>query len=294
VSEILIISDRKPGHVNQSLGLVEALMREKGHLTYKIVPSLTLMNFFSGLKRLQQLKSCKLVVGAGHRTHLTLLMTSWLLNAKSIVIMKPSLPHRWFDLCVIPAHDRVPQSANVLISTGALNRVVPGLKQENRAIMMLGGPSKHFLWDSERVFQGMSTWFAKYPDLNWTVTTSRRTPKDLVEMLSKASNDSYNFFPYEETESNWLATTLASSEYAVVTIDSVSMIYESLTAGCKLGAIELDCSQAKTKVAVEVLSLLEKGLIRSTELGFGSSGDEFPVLNESKRVAKQLVEKKWI
>ncbi len=38
MADIWIISDEKPGHVNQSLGLVEALLELKPNLTFKILP----------------------------------------------------------------------------------------------------------------------------------------------------------------------------------------------------------------------------------------------------------------
>ena len=37
--------------------------------------------------------------------------------------MKPSLPRRWFDLCIVPQHDGVAADAHTLVTEGALNRI---------------------------------------------------------------------------------------------------------------------------------------------------------------------------
>jgi uncharacterized protein len=42
-----------------------------------------------------------------------------------VVLMKPSLPRRWFDLCILPQHDGIAADAHTLVTEGALNRVRP-------------------------------------------------------------------------------------------------------------------------------------------------------------------------
>ena len=48
-----------------------------------------------------------IAIGAGHKTHLYLLAIKRCFGAKIVVILKPSLPLKFFDLCVIPKHDDV-------------------------------------------------------------------------------------------------------------------------------------------------------------------------------------------
>mgnify|MGYP000594875175 CR=1 FL=1 len=91
-----------------------------------------------------------IAIGAGHKTHLHLLAVKRCLNAKIVVIMKPSLPLKLFDLCVIPQHDDVKSVSNVFITnTTLVNFNLNTKKKENTALFLIGGPSKHFYWNSK-------------------------------------------------------------------------------------------------------------------------------------------------
>ena len=143
---IWILDDGKPGHRNQSLGLAEALKRlveAKIHMISFPLES----GFFARIKmaRIQaaDLPGPDLILAAGHRTHLPLLYLAWKTRARSVVLMRPSLPFAWFDQCLIPEHDfsmgdDVP--CNVIITKGALNRVRydPDAKT-NSGLFLIGG-----------------------------------------------------------------------------------------------------------------------------------------------------------
>ena len=47
-------------------------------------------------------------------------------------------------------------------------------------------------------------------------------------------------FPVEDTPQGWIFEQMQLAEAVWVTEDSVSMLYEALTAGCKVGLIEID------------------------------------------------------
>ena len=42
--------------------------------------------------------------------------------------MKPSLPRRCFDLCIVPRHDGLAPDAHTLVTEGALNRIRPAAR----------------------------------------------------------------------------------------------------------------------------------------------------------------------
>ena len=64
--------------------------------------------------------------------------------------MKPSLPLKFFDLCVIPKHDDVKSGSNIIITnTPLVNFNLNMKKKENMALFLIGGPSKHYYWDSK-------------------------------------------------------------------------------------------------------------------------------------------------
>ena len=115
------------GHENQTAGLVEALARRTEIRTHLIaVPRgaaqlRTAWRIF--LKRdLRDLSDPDLLVGAGQATHLPLMAARRARGGRLVVVMTPSLPVSWFDLLICPNHDRIPGSANVIVTRGALNR----------------------------------------------------------------------------------------------------------------------------------------------------------------------------
>ncbi len=240
--DICIVSDGKPGHLNQSLGLVDALQRLQPGIDYRLcapkpwgVLSCMLVR---RLFKKNSLPPAKIVIAAGHRTHLTMLVYGWLLGAKTVVLMKPSLPLRYFDICLIPEHDQPPEQSNIIETWGVLNRIVPAQKRPRAGLLLIGGPSKHFNWDEQSVLDQISSVLIKYPQTDWVLTTSRRTPGSFLTQL-KARKLDIKLIPHEETDLKWLPNELAVTEHCWVTEDSVSMVYEALTAGCDVGLITL-------------------------------------------------------
>ncbi|MDT8371115.1 MAG: ELM1/GtrOC1 family putative glycosyltransferase [Gammaproteobacteria bacterium] len=237
IAKIWIISDDKQGHVNQSLGLVEALSRQVLNLTWQIIPAMSLwhaIRFSCIHKNKNELP--QLLISAGHKTHLSLLILSKLLNIPCITLMKPSLPISWFDLCIIPQHDSPPSKKNVISSVGPLNRLQVKEKIPNSALILIGGSSKHFGWDSKQIINQI-TQITEQSSKHWLLTTSRRTPNETLDKLRKLTN--IEVVPSATTHGDWLPSKLAQTEFCWVTQDSSSMIYEALTAGCKVNLLEL-------------------------------------------------------
>ena len=150
VIHIWIVTDGKLGHVNQSLGLVEALQRKTPNLTWQEVP---IMKAWQAVryawKQKQKKSSPKFIVSTGHHTHFTLLILAKIMQVPAIVLMKPSLPLSWFDLCIIPEHDTPLARHNIIESIGPLNRMQPAKKDIESKLILVGGPSKHFDWSDE-------------------------------------------------------------------------------------------------------------------------------------------------
>ena len=97
-------------------------------------------------------------------------------GGRAIVLMKPSLPMRFFDLCIIPEHDGVRPGKNVLLSEGVLNRMEPGTEKDpHKGLILLGGPSAHYGWDEKHLLQQIAEVIRQDPRA-WIVATSRRNP----------------------------------------------------------------------------------------------------------------------
>ena len=243
---IWVVSDGKPGHINQSLGLAEALGRAAPTET-RVIPALPtwrawlalLLKWVPG----KLLPKPDLIIGAGHATHVTLLAARHACGGRAIVLMKPSLPRRGFDLCILPQHDGVAADARTLVTEGALNRIRPAALSQSKCgdarhgLLLIGGASKHFDWDSDAIEVQIKSILARTPDTHWTLTTSRRTPANFLAQLP--SSPTLTVVPHTATSPDWLPAQLARSGTVWVTPDSASMVFEALTAGADVGVFDL-------------------------------------------------------
>src|SRR5574340_1756334 len=100
---VWVVSDGKPGHLNQSLGLAEALSRATPTEVHTL-PALPALRAWLALlvQRIPgiALRAPDLIIGAGHATHPPLPAARRARGGRAVVLMKPSLPRRWFDLCI--------------------------------------------------------------------------------------------------------------------------------------------------------------------------------------------------
>lgn len=289
--------DGKPGHESQTLGLARAMQRmvaERGQVATVVDISvhahrLSLWDFVSrrfppGMDR----PSPDFILGAGHRTHWPMLCARRAFGGKAIALMSPSLPLSWFDRVIIPEHDNR-TGRNVIVTRGVLNAMRPGEKQPGKTLVLVGGKSKHFVWDDDAVLAQLRGLAQHYRTL--CVTDSRRTPESLRVELKSYFADRY--MPWEHCPMGWLASELAIAENAWVTEDSVSMIYEALTAGCIVGLLRLERSRGASRRLVRGIdSLIARNAVQRT--GSAHCADAIlhkpPFLNEAKRVAAVIIE----
>ncbi|OZA23167.1 MAG: hypothetical protein B7X93_12320 [Hydrogenophilales bacterium 17-61-9] len=196
-----------------------------------------------------------LIVGAGHATHLTLLAARRARGGRAVVLMKPSLPRRWFDLCILPRHDGVAPDAHTFITEGAINRIRPAVARDaNQGLILIGGASRHFEWDSDAIQVQIKSILARTPGTQWTLTTSRRTPTDFLDALPSSAN--LTVIPHTTTPPDWLPDQLARSGTVWVTPDSASMVFEALTAGATVGVFDLPVNPA-SRVALAIAHLAD-------------------------------------
>lgn len=237
---ILVISDGKAGHENQSRGLAEAMARLRPaeiHTLRMDAGKGFLARFKAAAAGAGKLPSPDYVLAAGHATQAVALWIAWKYGARSICLMKPGLPVSWFHRCVCPRHDfigkRIP--ANVITTEGALNRVLPGTGEKSGRLFLIGGPSKTHGWDGVALT-------AQIKDIAgegaWQAADSRRTPEGFLDELKKEL-PGLEIFPHRQTPPGWLAGQLSALETVWVTEDSVSMIYEALSGGAKVGVLDM-------------------------------------------------------
>ncbi len=238
--------DGKPGHEKQTQGLIGALskLRKLNVKDFQCASSFkNISNFiFGSFPDGRSIPSPHILIGAGHATHYPLLTAQKVFGGKSVIIMKPSLPYRMFDLCVIPSHDNPPYRKNIIISEMPLpenESTVP--VSSDRGIFLIGGLSRHFMWNDEHLIDQIER-IANDPSnsiVKWKLSTSRRTPLSFIHKLSRKNLRRVEIISHKDTPNSWIEKQLSSSRQAWVTQDSYSMICEAVNACGRVGVLEL-------------------------------------------------------
>jgi mitochondrial fission protein ELM1 len=296
--------DGKPGHEKQSLGLVLALSKLK-KVTYDdievrhSVPT-QIIEFLMGRFPLgKKFKKPNLIIGVGHRTHFSILAAKRAYGGKSIVLMKPSLSYFLFDLCLVPEHDNPPKRANIISTIGALNPLgLDGLPKKipSSHLILIGGPSPHYLWDNNFIIEQIEEIVKKEQKSiqQWILTTSPRTPKEFIEDLRERKLSDLKIYHYKDTKPGWVEEMLLASEYALVTPDSISMVYEALSANCKVAVLELLESTKNDKVARNISLLKEERYILGLEMFAKSEKLSLSKLHNQAEICANAIEEKFL
>ena len=208
---VAVISDGKPGHENQSLGIAERLpdadillmrheLREsfsevwnrmRSGLILRISPegARRLLGRVYGDSEIERLTSHqpKAIIAAGTLSAGPCLLAGTLTGAKTCVCMKPSMvPLSRFDLAVVPSHDNPPDSPNILRTLAAPNRVSPSFLDEESGkwadelpegdspvlSWIIGGPSSSAQFDGGHILSGLTATLEWARDKNWRVWLS--------------------------------------------------------------------------------------------------------------------------
>ncbi|MDK4792543.1 MULTISPECIES: mitochondrial fission ELM1 family protein [Acinetobacter] len=290
---IVYVSDGKAGHRSQALGLFQAMQRQQANATFEEVsihdlPIISLIKALFSSKNTLFEQAPDFIFGVGSHTHFRV----WLLGkifkkAKTLILMKPNLPIAWFDYAVIPEHDGIPANSRVIVTRGALNPIRnENRHQKARILIALGGSSKRHQWNQEKVLLSVQQIVEHNPNSEIILTTSRRTPAKFINILRQESFAQYlQICPVEQTPQGWIFEEMQKAEAVWVTEDSVSMIYEALTAGCRVGVIAMDrIKQDRITNSVDVL--LEKKFIANvSDINLLPEGQ---LLQEADRVVHQL------
>lgn len=235
----------------------------------------------------------QLIIGAGHSTHLSMLCARRAYGGRAVVIMKPTLPMSCFDFCLIPDHDNPRITDRVIVTRGAINAIRPGLQHDmNSGLIMVGGPSKHYNWDDALLLEQINNILRKTTGVVWHITDSPRTPASTSDRLSRLKLPGVIFYSYKNTDPDWITNQLQKSGYAWVSEDSMSMIYESLTAGAATGLLRVSVKQ-KGKLTNCIQSLIVNNMITlfdDWETGKPLSPPA-DTLDEANRCAEYLLEK---
>lgn len=294
---IRILSDGKQGHLNQSLGLAQALIAKAGgpwkRWTCRDFP------FWGNPEgRLRQRHA------AAGPVHLRRTRHAHPAHLRPPSFQDPGCPlHEahaslhLFDLCLIPRHDLRPgrdyTDTGIFPTHGALHPMRPDPSiPKDITLILIGGPSKDFDWDDEAMLNQLSDISINTPG-NIVLTTSRRTPTGFAEKIQTAVPE-ITVVPVEETQPGWVARHLAHASATWVSQDSVSMVYEALGAGAPVGVLAVPRRHGNRKSRIlSGLEMLEKeGLVTGyrdwKKQGFRLAAPGAPLL-EADRAADYIL-----
>ena len=296
---IWALTDDKPGHQNQTAGLIQALS-DYTEVHTNWLPALSFAKSLKFLLTGRCMDYCSqdktppdLIIGTGHKTHWALLALKRCCGGRNIVLMTPSLPLAMFDLCLIPRHDKPPIRNNVIETLGAINRVVPSNnRQTGQGLILLGGQSRHFNWATDKVIDQINRLIDKTEEQQWTIATSRRTPSDCYHAIEQRFPDAGLVSP-QSVSKDWLPQKMQEAEQIWVSEDSISMIYEALTSGAQTGIIRLDKlpGNKSTRVTQEIDRLLAEHRVMTPSFSSSSHIESHHALNEADRCARLILKK---
>ena len=292
------VSDNKRGHENQSSGLIRALSSQVPLQVLQINVATDKASWWQALRgqfpSAARLQHPDLIIGAGSQTHSTLLAASRATKAPSVLIMSPPKGFtRLYDLCITPEHD-LRSGSNVITTKGAMNMIEPGShKNQQSGLFLIGGPSEHHGWDESMLIKQIAQILDANPSIQWTLTSSRRTPPSTTAQLEKLSKEQLKVIPVEATDKDWLPRELSMTAHVWVTEDSVSMVYEALSSGAKVGLLTTPRKSTGSRVVCGLESLKQDGYLmnyRENQADLAAFKNHSP-LNEAERIAKIVAER---
>ena len=295
--KVIILSDNRPGHYKQSLGIVQKLPECQTkyleiHFRQKWRDNLlrVFMCVFGGTPlptsligvllqwsltpesytALAHLQTADIILSTGSSVAAINLLLGRIFRAKTVTCRRPSpIGTRYFDLAILPmiSWQRAKSKSNICQTIGVPNPISPDtlhverkrLKNElnlpdcQRIGILLGGTDRHeTITTADAVkLNDICETVAAEMNAQILMTTSRRTPPDVVASLSSTLKDTdwCPLFVTPDTPSELTdpyQAILALSDLLIVTADSFSMVCEAASSGHPV--IILMLSEGKTRL----------------------------------------------
>lgn len=315
---VLAYFDGRLGHEKQTSGILDALAGitpiEIMQKRVSVSPVSFCKNWASYLLsgiRLPQTEThsfpVDLIVGTGTHTHIPMLLEKKSLQKLSgapvhiVTCMTPD-PQLFnkFDLCFVPIHDEVDAGENVFTTLGPPNTVkFARTHQHDRGLILVGGvDKKSHVWNTEKVVGQVQTIIEQAKDKQWTISSSPRTPEETCRMLEEMTVSSQRayFFRSADTPVGWVEKEYARNSIVWVTADSVSMVYEALTAGCSVGILPVDWIRQDNKFQKSLDILHDRKMIVIYSDWLAGAGIPEPPdkpFNEASRCAREILRRWW-
>lgn len=306
---IWVLLDDAAGHMNQALGVAEALNLAFEPKPIKYNDKANLPNLLLGAS-LKGVATADIkppfpdiVISAGRKTFPIARYIKKQSKAKIVQLMHPGFPAWGIDLLVVPEHDGFTPNSKTMVTIGAPNRVQPDFLSQEAAIwertlshlpaprmaVLLGGDTKGIAYSAEdgiRLAEQVQALTLGQGSL--LVSSSRRTPKVFADSFKAAIKQPMHFHDPATSRSNPYYAFLALSGAIVTTADSVSMMSEACTTGKPVYIYKPQQFDAP-KHRQLLNKLLNKGYAVTSESMTAPLGNA-PTLATSNQVAERIRE----
>lgn len=310
---VIAVLDGRPGHEKQTFGILQALkeiipiqvtsvnLPERQSLFTTFLHTCAFfIPWLRGGAGMTEVENGDLLIGTGSHTHLPMLLTKKRLGIPVVTCMSPALHLlNRFDLCFVPEHDALHEASNIVHTIGAPNLSKNStMHKDDQGLILLGGiDKKSHHWDDERIVAMVERLIQDDDVKQWTLSSSPRTPDVTVRLLQKLAEKytGVQFYDYRDTPGGWVEKQYDQCSVVWVTSDSISMIYEALSAGCNVGILPMEWKKKNCKFRRNETMLVGRGFVRSFpghEQLDGTRGKPTE-LNEAQRCARIIVEKWW-
>ncbi|MEE8360384.1 MAG: ELM1/GtrOC1 family putative glycosyltransferase [Candidatus Omnitrophota bacterium] len=351
VRKVVILSDMKQGHLNQSLSvfnIIKDCRRDSGfkdkdtqveiiEVEYRnrfaraVISLLVLLSSHiwqgslgflrlflkeASFKRITHVYA-DIVISCGSSLSAVNVFLTRENNAKNCVIMKPGMmPLSNFNVAIIPAHDKPPKRDNVVITQGAPNiineesmrdgsnriREFFELTRGKNIGILFGGDTPEYSLTTDivdRLIDQVEESIEKL-DIGLLVTTSRRTPRSVEELLKKRldahSRCDLLVIANEKNVKNAVGGILDLSDMVLVSGESISMVSEAASSGKKTLVFDLEKRRPSSKHACAIDALARDGYIAKVPVASVgkiinekyAARDAFKTLDNRDRMYKKL------
>ncbi len=147
----------------------------------------------------------------------------------NIHIQNPKINHKFFDLIVCPEHDNL-NYENCISTLLAIHNIKfkKNIRNKNTINFIIGGPNKYFKFYQQTQEKILNEIKFLSNEFKVNVIPSRRTPRALIEELSKIDNE--NIITFDDLfNPRKYGELLSKGNLQVVTWDSISMISEAIS-----------------------------------------------------------------
>lgn len=265
MKRILIISDGKPGHLNQSIAFCKIK-----NISYDILEVKFKSRFYKLLSYVfdrfdfftdslfEEHKNYypefyDAIISTGSGTYYFNKLIAQKYNKKSIALMLPkSYKYSNFYYIIAQEHDHPVLLDNLLavplnLSYSSPKGFIKKIEDKKSLAVIIGGDNGVFSMSYYSIKEKLDEIFKKYPDYLKYITTSRRTSSTIESLINEYTFD-YKLIYSKEPNINPIGDFIAVCDEFFITIDSTSMLSEvRATSDAKINIIELKSKKENTK-----------------------------------------------